>query len=92
MTEPNPFTYQGQHAYYRALCDSASELAKNWSDYRRLIAEIRRELRQDPCFKELVENKFKAPEHPLVESQKEDQTSLEPSELESLEAALGFDF
>ncbi|MEM4246918.1 MAG: hypothetical protein QXR48_04735 [Candidatus Woesearchaeota archaeon] len=92
MPEPKPLTYQEQYAYYRALCDSASELAGNWSDYRKLIAGIRRDLRQDPDYKELASNKFRAPEKTVVESKPNDETGLEPSELESLESLLGFDF
>ncbi len=82
-----PLTYHEQYEYYVALCDSASQLAGSWRDYRQMIAKIRRELRADPDYKELVANKFRAPEKPVVESKPEDD-----ADTESLEAVLGFEF
>jgi len=83
-----PWTYQKQYNYYRALCESASQIADSWSNYRRLIAQIRKELRADPDFKELVANKFRAPENTAVEHKPEEPDS---DNLEAL-LGLGYDF
>ncbi len=83
-----PLTYHEQYCYYIALCESASQIASNWKDYRRMIAQIKKELRADPGYKKVVANRFRAPEQrPVPESRPE-----EDSDIESLEAALEFEF
>ncbi len=77
-TNIRPLTLQEQYDYYFALCGAASQTAGSWSDYRWNIAQIRKELRADPDYKDLVAGKFRAPEkRAAAETQPDDKAALE---------------
>jgi len=56
-----PLSHEEQYCYYVALCQVASATSTDWSDYRKQITAIRKDLTADPDYSLLVEKKFEMP-------------------------------
>jgi hypothetical protein len=69
MSEPKPFTYQEQYAYYEALRQVAAALSRSPRSYKLLLTRIHAGLRTDPDYKELVASNFMPPEKQDAEKQ-----------------------
>lgn len=61
MAMPRVMDHAEQYKTYQAMCEAVAVYAWNRGEYRQGIAEVQRELSQNPDFKDLVKAKFQPP-------------------------------